>query len=94
MWWERERETDLSEIACKQSWSQRCRPGRALLGWTDGGVSGHISTQHHEVALTCVCVCQRSHTHLLRALVYVHSHRPVFEPVRACPHMSVPAVLL
>ena len=67
------------------------RPGRALLGWTDGGVSG-ISTQRHKVALTCIRVCRRSH--LLHALVYLHSHQLVFEPIRACPDMSVPAVCL
>ena len=70
------------------------QPGGALLGWMDGGVSGHISMQHHKVTLTCVCVCRHSHIHLSRALVYFHSQQPMFEPICASPHMSVPAVCL
>ena len=60
-------------------------PGRALLGWMDGGMSGHISMQCHEVVL--VCVCQHSHMHLLCAccvsvLVRVHSLLPALD----CAH--------
>ena len=87
MWWERERETDLSEMACKRSWSQRwgCF-GQAEHCW-DGRMEVWVGTFRHSVmrlrSLAFVCAGVRTRTYCV--------HLFTFTPTSPCLNPFVPA---